>query len=337
MYKFRGTILVAALAALSGCGGGGGSAPGLEVPTGVRNATPSAAADLRADNVDTFVGPMARVVLTSGSGVLLDPIGGRDVGPSGAGRGHAALLAPTLVGGTLRHWLRHLSPAMRRHVLELQFDEQPCSFGGSIVVGIDDADGNQRLSAGDVITFGATACVEDPSLPAIDGGFAMTINAVELDSDGEPTALDVSANFLDFTLAGYGRLHGAFRLWLRDETVASTRLRISYLSTNFTDAEGTSVYDFDVDGLVNAATGSFELGGGIILGGQTYALASTARIGYAVDANPSTGELRLRDAAGDELRLVPRSASSFDLEYWSAGAAQPALVLNDLLWDDYTD
>jgi hypothetical protein len=100
---------------------------------------------------------------------------------------------------------------------------------------------------------------------------------------------------------------------------------------------GAAVYDFDVDGLANAATGSFEVGGGFGLGGQTYAIATFTRLGYAVDASPSSGELRLRDAAGDEVRLLARSALSFDLAFWPAGAAQPSLVLNDLRWADYTD
>ncbi|RVT52777.1 hypothetical protein [Rubrivivax albus] len=343
MNLSRFPTLIVAAAALTACGGGGGTAPTVDIPNGVRSGVATAGADINAGNAASFAGPLARAVLTGASGDLLDPTGGTTASPSAAaGRPAMAAATPTLVGATLMHWLGHLQAGQtvagsRRQALAVQTEVLPCTVSGTLQVSFDDADGDQAISAGDVIAFLATACVEDPALPAINGGFTMTVNAATLASDGEPTALDVSASFQDFTLAGYGTLNGAFRLWARQETAASARLRISYLGTQVSEPTGAAVYDFDVDGLANVATGSFELGGGFGLGGQTYAIATVTRLGYAVDASPSSGELRLRDAGGDEVRLLPRSALSFDLEYWPAGAAQPALVLDDLLWDDYTD
>lgn len=327
------------LAGLTACGGGGGGPPPVEVPSGVRTATPSAASDVRADNFETLAPPLVRALLFGGSGELLDPIGGGGASPQAAGSGRVTGVQrlPTTVGATLQAWLRHLPPAGRRQALAVSEETLPCGISGTIRVTFDDADNDQDLSAGDSIGFFADACVDDPGLPATSGGFTMRVNAVALNSAGDPVALDVSASFQNFGVAGYGTMNGAFRLWTREETAASTRLRLSFLATTVTDPAGTVTYDFDVDALANVQSGSFEIGGGLVLGGQTYALSSPGRIGFPTGLPPSTGELRLADAAGDTLRVVPRSAQTFDLQFWPAGATAPGVTLPDLRWDDYGD
>lgn len=332
-------LTLVALATLTACGGGGGEPPAVEVPSGVRTATPSAASDVRADNLETLAPPLVRALLFGGSGDLLDPIGGGGVTPQavGPGRSASAHRLPTTVGATLQAWLRHLPPAGRRQALAVSEETLPCGISGTIRVSFDDVDNNQDLSAGDSIAFFADACVDDLGLPATNGGFTMRVNAVTLDSAGDPVALDVSASFQDFGVAGYGTMNGAFRLWTRQETAASTRLRLSFLATTVTDPAGSVTYDFDVDALANVQSGSFEIGGGLVLGGQTYALSSPARIGFPTGLPPSTGELRLADAAGDTLRVVPRSAETFDLQFWPAGATAPLVTLPSRRWDDYAD
>jgi hypothetical protein len=341
MITIHKNALAAALtlAGLTACGGGGGGPPPVEVPSGVRSATPSAASDVRADNLETLAPPVVRALLFGGSGEVLDPIGGGGISPQAAGSVRAAgkQRLPTTVGATLQAWLRRLPPAGRRQVLTVSQIPQLCSVSGSIVITFDDVDNDQDLSAGDSIGFFADACVDDPALPATSGGFTMRVNAVTLDANREPVALDVSASFQDFGVAGFGTMNGAFRLWTRQETAASTRLRLSFLATTVTDPAGAVTYDFDVDALANAQSGSFEIGGGLVLGGQTYALSSPARIGFPVGLPPSTGELRLADAAGDTLRVVPRSATTFDLQFWPAGATAPLFTLSDRRWDDYAD
>jgi hypothetical protein len=335
----RAAAAALALATLAACGGGGGGPPPVEVPSGVRSATPSAGADVRADNVETLAPPLVRALLFGGSGDLLDPTGGGGAAPqaAGSGRDAGARRLLTTMGATLQAWLRHLPVSGRRQALAVSEETLACGVSGTLRVSFDDADNDQALSAGDSIGFFADACVDDPALPATSGGFTMRIHAVALDSAGDPVALDVSASFQDFGVAGYGTMNGAFRLWARQETAASTRLRLSFLATTVADPAGAVTYDFDVDALANAQSGSFEIGGGLVLGGQTYALSSPARIGFPVGLPPSTGELRLADAAGDTLRVVPRSAHTFDLQFWPAGATAPLVTLPDRRWDDYTD
>lgn len=331
-------VVAMAGVALASCGGGGGSAPQVTVPSGVRAATPSATADLRADNMAVFAAPLARAVLTGGAGALLDPTGAGGARPSAAAasaRRAGGATTPAVTAWRLA-W-RHARPDLRRHALAQSTEQLSCGVSGSLSVTVDDADNDGELSAGDGIVIVALACIDDPALPAVDGAFSMHVNAVEVDGSGEPTALDVSASFQDFEVGGYGRMNGAFRLWVAPATAASTRVRVSYLATTVAETTGSVVYDFDADDLSNALSGSFEVGGGIQIGGATYAIASTSRLTHAIDQPPSGGELRLTDAAGDSLRLLPRSATSFDLAFWPAGATAPAATLTGLSWDDVAD
>ena len=47
------------------------------------------------------------------------------------------------------------------------------------------------------------------------------------------------------------------------------------------------------------------------------------------------GQLFRSDAAGDTLRVVPRSPETFDLQFWPAGATAPLVTLANRRWDDY--
>jgi hypothetical protein len=320
--SINGMGLVLTTALLSACGGGGGgSAPVVVIPDGPRVVAASADSDATAANFGTLGAPLARAVLGGSSSGLLDPIGGAGASPQSAATAVALVQAPTLTGRTALAWLRHVGDPDRKRIAAVMTEVLPCTFGGSITVSFDDVDNDNELSAGDSIGFLAQNCIDDPGLPAANGGFTMRINAVELDGQGEPTALDVSGTFDAFTLAGYGSVDGAFRLWTRQETAASTRLRVSYQRASVTETSGTVLYDYDIDGLENAAGGSFEISGGLGLEGRTYAVSTPVRLQYAFGQAPAIGQVDLRDMAGDAVQLVARSATSFDLGFLPAGSA----------------
>jgi hypothetical protein len=332
--RWAGVALCSGL--LAACGGGGGDPPAVVVPSGARVVAASAGSDVSAANYTLLAGPMVRSLLSSGSNELLDPTAaGRTTAQ--AATAAVGVQVPTLVGRTVLFWLPRLPDPARKQIAAVSTQTLVCSFGGSVTVSFDDADNNGLVSAGDGIGLSAQACIEDPALPAISGGFTMRVNAVELNGQDEPTALDVSASFQAFELAGYGTMNGSFRLWTRPETAASTRLRISYLDTTVAEAAGTVVYNVDVDGLANAAGGSFEISGGLGIGGQTYAVSTGTRFSYAVGAAPASGNASLRDAAGDALRVIARSATTLDLEFLPAGSALPAASQTGLLWADFED
>lgn len=331
----RSTAL-AVVAMLAACGGGGGgSGPTVVVPSGARTVPVSAGADVSAGNYAALSAPFVRAVLGGSSNGLISPLAADDRSRALAAGATPPVFAPSLPGATMLVWLRQLPDPARKRPAAVSSEVLSCPYGGSITVRIDDVDNNNTLSRGDTVQFTAVNCVDDLGLPAANGGFIMAINAVDLD-DGEPVALDVTGSFQNFSLQGYGTLNGQFRLWTRFESAASTRLRVSYLGTVLADPSGTVVYDFDIDGLANELSGSYEISGGIGIGGATYAVSTGTRLQMAVGQFPASGQASYRDAAGDSVRVVPRSATTFDLEFWPAGATTPAATLTGLPWADYT-
>lgn len=327
-------LLSAALLAACG-GGGGGGGPTVVVPDGARVVAASANADATAVNYATLAPPFVRALLSGGSGGVISPLGADRSQAQSAGA-VPTVFAPSLPGRTMLAWLRHLPDPARKKAAAVTTDTLGCGFGGTITVRFDDVDNNNDVSAGDTIEFTASNCIEDAGLPAASGGFTMGINAVDLDGD-DPVALDVSGSFQNFTLEGYGTMNGNFRLWTRFETAASTRLRVSYLGATVAERGATVVYDFDIDGLANDLSGSFEISGGIGIGGASYAVSTGSRLQAAAGQSPAGGHASFRDAAGDGVRVVPRSATTFDLEFYPAGAGTPSATLTGLVWADYED
>lgn len=327
-----GALALAALVAACGGGGGGGGDDGttVVVPSGPRSVSASAGADVSSTNFGTLSPPMVRAVLGGSANGLISPLQADD-----RSRALATGPGPAWPGGTMLAWLRHLPDPSRKRAAAVSSEVLPCELSGSITVRFDDADNNGTPSRGDSLQFTAVDCVDGFGLPAANGGFTMNLNAVEL-QQGEPVALDVSGTFQNFALQGYGSLNGAFRLWTRFETAASTRLRVSYQGTVLADPSGTVVYDFDIDGLANEISASYEISGGIGVGGATYAVSTGVRLQVAAGQFPAVGQVSFRDAAGDSVRVVARSATSFDLEFYAAGATSPGGTMTALRWSDYT-
>lgn len=326
------------LALLSACGGGGGddTAAIVVIPDGPRVVAASAGTDVNTSNYTLLAAPLVRGLLSGGASDLLNPTATDRATAQAAGAAPLPVAA-TLVGRTLLAWLQRLPDPARKQAAAVSTQTLSCALGGALTITVDDVDNNSRLGAGDSISVLASACREDANLPAASGGFLMTVNAAVLNSNGEPTALDVSASFQSFTIDGFGSMTGGFRLWTRPETAASTRLRLSFLDTSVSEVSGTVVYSFDIDGLANASSASFEISGGLGLGGQTYALATPTRLSGAPVGSPSAGAVTLRDAAGDTLRVVARSATTLDLEFLPAGATTPTATTAGLLWTDFED
>ena len=209
-----------------------------------------------------------------------------------------------------------------------------CDVSGSLTVTVNDVDGSRSLSAGDIASFQFQACIFVVGDPAASGSFSFTVNAVELDAQNVPTALDVSLTLTGFAEAGFGSLSGDFGLWFKEEGVSNVRQRISYLNTAVTEAGQALSYNFDAYGLAGDSGGSFDLNGALGLGGQSYAVSSTV-FTHGLNALPANGALTLRDAAGDAVILRARSATTFDLEFQATGAAAPTVMASGLLWSSY--
>jgi hypothetical protein len=211
----------------------------------------------------------------------------------------------------------------------------PClNVGGSGTITFDDTDNNEKVSAGDSITLAVTNCLLDPGIPAANGSLNLAINAVELDSDEMPTALDASATFSSFTVGEYGTFNGAMRLWTKPEG-AGDRSRVSYRDTSVTTASGTVVFNFDVYGLGDGVSSTFDLNGGLTIDGHTYSMVSSGVMTALGSSPPASGVLQLRDYAADAAQLTARSATTFDLAFLPAGMTVPTRSLPGLFWSDF--
>lgn len=335
----KSTLALAVTAAfLAGCGGGGGDdgPPGVEVPTATRTVAASAGSDANADNLLTLGGWLARSVMSVSGDDAFDITRTRE-SPQRRPVAGSAVTVPLharMVLASVR--LAAPSVAAREQPLAVASETLPCENGGSITFTVDDADNNEKLSGGDSVTLSATNCVLETGLPATDGDLGLVINAVELDSDQMPTALDASATFTAFAVDDYGTYDGAMRLWTKPEG-ANERSRVSYRDTRVTTENGTVVFNFDVYGLGDGVSSTFDLNGGLTIEGQTYSVVSSG-VMTAVGTNPpASGLLQLRDFARDAAQLTAKSVTTFDLAFLPVGATVPTASLPGLFWSDYVE
>jgi hypothetical protein len=331
------TLLAAAAAAslLAACGGGGSSAPtGVVVPLGARTVPASTGSDATAAGLSSLGGWLARAVLSASGDEAFDLTRTRETPMARGAAAPSGAPAPVRMAMA---FARAAAPVTARREQPSAIDSEtvPCmNAGGTMVITSNDADNSQTLSAGDTITIVANDCVVDAGLPAANGRLHMAINAVELDTAQMPTAMDATITLTQFGIGAYGSFDGAMRLWSKPEGTRE-RSRLSYMGTSVSFAAGSVVFDFDIYGLFDLSSGTFELQGGLGIGGQTYALAMAAPLSAGSMNPPDSGTLSLRDAAGDAVRLTARNASSFDLDFLPAGSGTPTASLPGLLWSDY--
>lgn len=328
----RGASLVGTALLAAACGGGGGDSgsSAVVVPTATRSGTASASSDLTQANAGAFVGVLARSVMGAADGAVPVLASSRE-SPMARASGAA--------GGALRQATRvaaRMAAGMGRESAQaVTVETLDCGLSGTFVATVNDADDNQRLSRGDSASFVFTNCTFDATTPALNGSLSFVVNAVELDSQQEPTALDATITLSGFAEAGFGTLSGSFRIWYRDESPTSTRQRISYIDAAVNEQGQALVYNFDVYGLQGSTSASFDLNGALTVAGTTYAMATSTVFSQTGGTMPGSGAVELRDAAGDRVIVRARSGTTFDLEFQAAGAATPTVLQAGLLWSNY--
>lgn len=324
-FKLRRWVALCVLATLAACGGGGGGgddAPsGVQVPQGTRSGTATAASNITEANYASFAGPLARAVLSAGDADVLGLSSTRNA-PQARGE---------RLGVQGQRWVRLALGALsapREQTLATTTLPARC-LSGSIRVTLDDADNNGKLSAGDSLSVVAVACVAEFGQPASTGALGLAINAIELDGNDNPTALDVTIAFSGFEEEGFGTLSGAMRLWFKDDATGGQRLRVSYSATAVSEPGNGLAYDFDITGASGSSGGSFDMNGNFVIGGAGYAMSSTT-FAFNAGSHPATGSVTLRDFLGNTVTLRSRG-DTFDIEFRPFGAPFP-LIIPGLLW-----
>jgi hypothetical protein len=326
--KLRGWMALCASAALVACGGGGGDdAPsGVQIPQGTRSGTASANSEINAGNVNSFAGPLARAVMSAGDAKQVPGVSnGRDAPQARSTRA-------TMQG---QRWTRlalaHLSS--REQPLSTTTRALRCPLGGGLTLTLIDDDNNAKLSAGDRLSIVTVACISEPGQPASTGSLSLTINAIELDGNDDPAALDVTITFSGFEEDGFGTLSGSVRLWFKDDAAGGERLRLSYSAAAVTEQGDRVAYDFDITGNSGAnGGGNVDLNGTFVFRNAGYAMTSTTLAFNAGSNRPASGSVTLTDFLGNKVTLRVRSDDRFDLIFKPRGL--PEIVIPGFLWGE---
>ncbi|WP_298832452.1 hypothetical protein [uncultured Piscinibacter sp.] len=298
LKPFRPLLALIAAASLVACGGGGGgSTPTVTFPSEIRVGTASAGADMTLANFPELSTDAIEALMSAVGGdvVTAQPFGADRSRAASLGRWAAARSASYLVAGR------------RAQAQAIASETFQCAGGGTLTVTVDDADNNNRLSAGDSASFAFANCIEPVGAPAINGSFALVFNVILLDSQQNPTAFDASVTMTALSVAGLGSLDGSARLWSAPVS-GGERSFVRYQDmvsvTNTVSGEKVAVLNFDVDETI-ATTTLLRLNGSLQLGSDVYAIAQVEPFDTAT-GDPSTGQLRLTDVQGDELLITAR-------------------------------
>jgi hypothetical protein len=323
-----GLLWVLSLAALVACGGGGGddSPRGVEIPQGARSGAASENARVTEANARTLAAPLARAVMSAGSSEVPGVSSER---ASPQARATASAQRWTL-------WaLAQAAPraADRARALAVSTTVLACPFGGSLTLTLDDDDDNRKLSRGDRISIVTVDCRSELGQPRSSGSLQLAINAVELDGNDDPTALDVTITFGGFEEDGFGTTNGTVRLWFKEDASGGETLRLSYSATAVT-AQGSDVrYSFDITGGSSASgAGTADFNGSFTVDNDTFLMSSTT-FSFAAGSNePASGSVTLTDFIGNKLTLRANGNGTFDIIIDLLGL--PRITLPGVLWRD---
>ncbi len=329
LRRWAAWSVLVAVSSLVACGGGGGgdAAPrGVQIPQGTRSGAASANSEINAGNASSFAGPLARVVMSAGDPKSVPGVSsGRDT--------PQARSEPVALQG--QRWVRLAlaNLSLREQPLSTTTRVLRCPLGGALTLTLIDDDNNAKLSAGDRLQIVTVACRSEPGQPASTGSLALAINAIELDGNDDPTALDVTLTFSGFEEDGFGTLSGSVRLWFKDDASGGERLRLSYSAAAVTEQGDSVAYDFDITGNSGAnGGGNVDLNGSFVLRNAGYAMTSTTLAFNAGSRNPASGSVTLTDFLGNKLTLRVRSDDRFDLVFKPLGL--PEIVIPGFLWGD---
>ncbi len=317
-----------------GCGGGGGSSSDgggttppasgtVVVPTAIRSVPASTGSLLTASNYVDFAGPLARAVLSStGDSLVGTTLGNGNVGAADAQRRSGA------ASTTVREALLVRPAATATNTVA-------CTNGGTLTVTADDADGNSVLSIGDVLTLTASDCVISLGESPTDGGFTLTVAAIDLDASNNATGLDGKGTLAAFSVGSDATLAGDFELWAKQASSTLKQLRLSYGDVTSVFGSESLHYQFDIDTTVTTTGTTYAMNGGIVVSGQTYKLVQTTAFSVSDSDAPASGVVTLQDASGDKLTLTARAGGLLDFAFYPPGSTTPSATLPDQTWDSF--
>jgi hypothetical protein len=312
-------VALACAAVLSACGGGGGGSTST-------SSGASAGSDVSVSNYQSLAAPLARTVVNVAGSADVSGLGGTAQGASAvrtALRGVVSARAVALrAGGQAR-------------AATVATETLPCDFSGSITATINDVDNNNQLNGGDSVSVTLHGCAFTADEPAANGGMSMTLQALQLDSQGLPSTLQASGSFNALSV-GTDSMSGQFQMSYAPAAGGMTSVSLSFTDMTASTSGQTVVYNTRFSAqFAGDGSGSFSITGRLGLGGETYLLDQPQPFVLAADGHPVSGSLRMRDAAGDALIIRARPGDLVDLEFYPSGATVPSATLTGQPWSNY--
>ena len=309
--NFSLTTVVAAstLALLTACGGGGGDAP----------AKP---ADTRVAITSANQSQVVRAGVNAGLSVSMAQGSTSGVSPSGVQDRSHALAAVMQRAVTAARASRKGIASASAHPATTASDSEPCDFGGTLTVTLDDRDNDLKLSNGDVVSASFAQC-KDSASSTIDGAISITLTGTPTDTQFAATAsfqnVAVTDDGTTSTIAGNVTV-------AENDTDTDTQTTLSVGSGGLT----ASTVSADYDDAVSFASGfvirmdesssgsvSVSLSGTITaqsLGGSITISTPQPLVETANDDRPSAGQVIVTGASGSSVRATVLDNSQVKLE-----------------------
>ncbi len=315
------SILVAAstLAMLTACGGSSSDDGVQVIPPG------SSVLAITSTNQSS----VARVGINSALSVSMaeGALGsGGSISAAAATRAHAM---SAIVRHALESASRKAVASAGTHPAAVNSSTDNCAAGGTVTESLDDKDGNQQVTAGDVITTTFAQC-RLSATDIIDGAVVITVTTTpvvtatssQFAASAQFQALAVSADSASYTISGLAAVaesdDDTTSLTHDTVTVGAGGLQVAVASTAWNDTlklgQGlvvTTVAGYD------ASTASVTVAGTLssnALGGQVTIATPVALAGAGTDAYPSSGQMIITGATGSTLRVTVLDDTQVKLE-----------------------
>ena len=314
------SILVAAstLAFLTACGGGGGDSAPVNPPG-------SSVLAITSTNQSSVarVGVSSALSVSMAEGALGS---GGSISAAAATRAHAM---SAIVRHALESASRKAVASVGTHAAAVNSSTDNCAAGGTVTESLDDKDGNQQVTAGDVITTTFAQC-RLSATDIIDGAVVITVTTTpvvnatssQFAASAQFQALAVTADSASYTIAGLAAVtesdDDTTSLTHDTVTVGAGGLQVAIASTAWNDTlklgQGlvvTTVAGYDANTASVTVAGTLSSNS---LGGQVTIATPVALAGVGTDAYPSSGQMIITGASGSTLRLTVLDNTQVKLE-----------------------
>ena len=310
---FVPTILAAALAA---CGGGGGDDQGGSTSSaaGIPTSASGATGDITAANYTT-VALQVRDVLDAGAGAAgaINPMGSTGGTAAGVSTASAAMRVLAAKATQTSFGRRAaLSADGTNRIQAVETITEACSGGGTASLTFNDADNNQQLSAGDVVTISAANCTEEGDV--INGQASVSILALS-ETQVSMTMQFSNLRMNDETLNGSASLSVNFSGY--DFTGQMSLTNVTLAKTGYPTVKVSFVQNASYKDSTRIVATSNQ--GGVVFGNDAYWMSQIAPFqSYLYGNYPFAGSLAVTDKDGDRVVGVA-TTTSMRYEYYRAG------------------